>query len=147
MDVLLALVGRAAKLGWHRLDLLLLLGFHCILRTAAMYSLRVGDLEFDQKLQRGILTLRESKSGARYNMVESVTIGDADLVMVCRALLANAPAGELIFLKVRIASDDVLTSWLTTSDCRSRCTTNLIRLGGARPQPTFYRMASCPVHV
>ena len=97
MDILLAMVGRAVTLGWHRLGLLLLLGFHCILRTAEMYSVRVGDFEFDKSLQRGVLTLRESKSGTRYNMVESVTIDDANLVVLWSALLADVPRGELVY--------------------------------------------------
>ena len=39
LDILLAMVGRAVFLDWHRMSLILLIGYHCVLRTAEMYRL------------------------------------------------------------------------------------------------------------
>ena len=97
LDILLAMVGRCVQLQWHRMGLLLLIGFFCLLRTAEMYKLRVSDLECDKRLSNGVLTLRESKSGTRFNFVESVTINDASLICLFRALTLHLSPGELIF--------------------------------------------------
>ena len=97
LEILLALVGRAVFLGWHRMSLVLLIGFHCVLRTAEMYNLRVVDFEFDKALTSGVLTLSESKSGTRYNIVESVTIKDATLITLFKALTLHSMPGELLF--------------------------------------------------
>ena len=93
LDILLAMVGHALSQGWQRMALVLLVGFHCVLRTAEMYNLQVGDFEFDASLTSGILTLRESKSGTRYNMIESVTITDATLIALFTALFDQSPKG------------------------------------------------------
>ena len=97
LDVLLAMVGRAALLGWNRMALLLLIGFHCMLRAAEMYKLRVGDFEIDRRLTHGVITLQESKSGTRFNMVESVTIDDAALIRLFKAITLHLNPGDLIF--------------------------------------------------
>ena len=97
MDILLAMVGNAADRGWHRMGLLLLLGFHCLLRTAEMYKLQVSDLECSDSLRSGVLTLRESKSGTRFNVVESVTVNDTSLLVLFKALTLHLPPGELLF--------------------------------------------------
>ena len=41
-----------------------------------MYNLRIADMEFNASGTKGVLILKESKSGTRYNIVESVTITD-----------------------------------------------------------------------
>ena len=96
-DILLAMVGRTIQLGWHRMSVLLVVGFHCLLRTAEMYNLRVADFEFDASGRRGVLTLPESKSGTRYNITESVTITDAGVVRLVKALVVGLQRGELLY--------------------------------------------------
>ena len=96
-DILLAMIGRAVELGWMRFALLLAIGFHCILRTAEMYNLRVADFEFGKSYRRGVLTLQESKSGTRFNIVETVTVTDGNVIRMYLALMRGAEAGELLF--------------------------------------------------
>ena len=97
LDILLAMVGRAIALDWLRMSLVLLIGFHCLLRTAEMYKLRANDFEFNATLTAGVLTIRESKSGTRYNIVESVTITDPTLICMFKAVTLHLQPGELLF--------------------------------------------------
>ena len=96
-DILLAMVGRAIQRGWHRMSVLLVIGFHCLLRTAEMYNLKVADFEFDASGRRGVLTLAESKSGTRYNITESVTITDAGAIRLVKAVISGLERGELLY--------------------------------------------------
>ena len=62
-----------------------------------MYNLRVADFEFDTFLTHGVLTLSESKSGTRYNVVESVTVNDKSLILLFKALTMHLSPGDLVF--------------------------------------------------
>ena len=96
-DVLLAMVGLAIQRGWLGMCALLAVGFHCVLRTAEMYHLRVADFEFDVEGTTGVLTLQESKSGTRYNIVESVTITDPVVIRLVRAVTLGMQPGSLLY--------------------------------------------------
>lgn len=97
LDILLAMVGFATHKGWDNFALLVVLGFHCILRTAEMYNLRIADMEFNASGTKGVLTLKESKSGTRYNIVESVTITDMGVIRLAKAIMGGKDRGSLIF--------------------------------------------------
>jgi len=96
-DILLAMIACASERTWHRFALLLAIGFHCLLRTAEMYHLRVADFEFDESFKKGVLVLRESKSGNRFNVVESVTITDVSLIRMFQNVMGAAQPGDLLF--------------------------------------------------
>ena len=97
LDILLAMVGLAIQRGWLGMCALLAVGFHCVLRTAEMYHLRVADFEFDVAGTTGVLTLQESKSGTRYNIVESVTITDPVVIRLVRAVTLGMDKGCLLY--------------------------------------------------
>ncbi len=97
LDLLMAMCGVALR--WRRFDLavVLALGFHCLLRTAECYSIRKTDLEFHPNLASCILTLASSKSGTRYNIVESVVVSDRCIVARLFELVQPLAEGDLIF--------------------------------------------------
>jgi len=97
LDVLLAMIGYAVQRGWLGMCALLAVGFHCVLRTAEMYHLRVADFEFDDAGSKGVLTLAESKSGTRYNVIESVTITDPVVIRMVRAITEGMDKGALLY--------------------------------------------------
>jgi len=97
VDILLAMVGMTIQRGWHRMSVLLVVGFHCLLRTAEMYNLRLADFEFDKDGKHGVLTLPESKSGTRYNIIESVTIVDAGVIHLVKAVTSGLHKGDLVY--------------------------------------------------
>ena len=94
---LAALAGKAVALNDRRLAVSLLLGFHCMLRTAELLKIRKMDLSLVERHSRGIVVLHETKSGQRTASSETVVIFDAYLVrmlaIVCRDL---APADFLV---------------------------------------------------
>lgn len=71
-DLLMAFAGRClAKLDFP-MATLLLLGFHCFLRTGELFQIAADDLLVNSKT--GIVHLKSSKGGVRHNVKESVTI-------------------------------------------------------------------------
>jgi len=97
VDILLAMIGLAVQRGWLGMCALLAVGFHCVLRTAEMYRMRVADFEFNVDGTSGVLTLPESKSGTRYNKVESVTITDPVVIRLIRAVTLGMHEGSLLY--------------------------------------------------
>ena len=97
LDILLAMIGLAIQRGWLGMCALLAVGFHCVLRTAEMYRMRVTDFEFNVEGTSGVLTLPESKSGTRYNFVESVTITDPVVIRLIRAVTLGLHEGSLLY--------------------------------------------------
>ena len=73
--------------GHLNLSLLLMLSFHCLLRTGE--ALAVTGLDFDLGPKVAILTLRFSKSGKRNAAKEMVTISDAITLELLRLFLAE----------------------------------------------------------
>ena len=61
-------------------SLAILLAFHCLLRTGEMLNMRWKDIHCRSKL--GILTLPSTKSGTRFNIIESVPITDPFLLSI-----------------------------------------------------------------
>ena len=61
-------------------SLAILLAFHCLLRTGEMLNMKWKDIHCRSKL--GILTLPSTKSGTRFNIIESVPITDPFLLSI-----------------------------------------------------------------
>ena len=84
-DICLAMAGWAI----HHEELvmagLLLLGFHCLLRTGEILQLRPCDFVLDS--MNGVVSIPSSKSGVRNNSRESVTIQDPITLDVVQAML------------------------------------------------------------
>lgn len=73
-DICLAMAGWCIDNGELVMGALLLLGFHCLLRTGEILQLRPCDFVMDQ--YSGVVSIPSSKSGIRNNTRESVTIRD-----------------------------------------------------------------------
>ena len=71
-DLVIAFAGRCLANLEFSLATLLLLGFHCCLRTGELLTLAADDLLVNESA--GIVHLRASKGGLRHNVKESVTI-------------------------------------------------------------------------
>lgn len=84
-DILLAMAGLALTRDELAMSALLLLGFHCLLRTGEVLALRPRDILLGAK--QGLVTLQSSKSGVRNNTKESVAILDPITLEVTRAMV------------------------------------------------------------
>ena len=71
-DVVMAFAGKCLATLDFGMATLLLLGFHCCLRTGELLGLAADDLLVNEKA--GIVHLRASKGGLRHNVKESVSI-------------------------------------------------------------------------
>ena len=97
LDVLKAMCGLAISWGETSMALCLSVAFHGILRTAEMYSMAVGHFTFHPSLCSCVLALPFTKSGTRFNTVESVILDDAHLVSRLHTCFRNLPAETLVF--------------------------------------------------
>ena len=79
-----SIVCRAVRLGDLQFACLVALGFHALLRTGEILSLRFCDIEFD--LTRGVLSLSGSKSGIRTGTKEAVALRDQVTLQLLDAL-------------------------------------------------------------
>ena len=73
-DILLAMAGWCLMNGELVMAALLMVGFHCLLRTGEILSIRPVDFLLDKT--SGLVSLPSSKSGLRNNSKESVSISD-----------------------------------------------------------------------
>lgn len=83
-DVLLGMAGWCLLHGELTMGALLLLGFHCCLRTGEILQIRPCDFIVDHL--SGVLSIPSSKSGVRNNTRESVTIWDPITLETTRAM-------------------------------------------------------------
>ena len=92
-----AFVGKAVHQGDIALATLIALGFHALLRTGELLSLRFKDLEISH--QCGVLSLHQSKTGLRTGAQEAVALRDSltlQLVDTLRVLRKPFP-GDLLW--------------------------------------------------
>ena len=94
--VLLAMCGLAIEWGDTSLMLTLAVSFHCILRTAESYNVRMADLQLTQA-DTAVLSLPLTKSGQRFNVKESVTITDPYLVAALIRFARDKEPGDLLY--------------------------------------------------
>ena len=95
-SVLLAMCGLAIEWGDMSLMLTLAVSFHCILRTAESYNVRMADLQLTQA-DTAVLSLPLTKSGQRFNVKESVTITDPYLVAALVRFSRDKEPGDLLY--------------------------------------------------
>lgn len=84
-DILLAMAGLSLQRDELTMCALLLLGFHCLLRTGEILALRPCDILLGPT--QGLVTLQSSKSGVRNNAKESVAILDPITLEATRAMV------------------------------------------------------------
>ena len=106
---------------------LILLGFHCLLRTGELLSIRPCD--FLVEATRGLVTLPSSKSGARNNTKESVSITDPTTLEVVRAM---------VHLQTQLGSRQV-SCWTKAG------LLSVTNFAGSWNSLTFLRWASGPI--
>ncbi len=84
-DLVMAMASWAIQQDDFAFGALLLIGFHCFLRTGELLQLRTCDLLVNT--QTGIVCLQASKGGLRFNTKESVTIEDPVVLAVAAELV------------------------------------------------------------
>ena len=84
-DIVLAMAGWCLSNGELVMAALLLVGFHCLLRTGEILSIRPVDFLLDKT--SGLLSLPSSKSGLRNNTRESVSISDPLTIQTVTAMV------------------------------------------------------------
>ena len=84
-DLTLALAGWCLLQDELTMAALLLLGFHCLLRTGELLAIRPCDFILDN--DKGLVTLPSSKSGVRQNTRESVALHDVSTVETVKAMV------------------------------------------------------------
>ena len=84
-SITLAMAGWCLANDELTMSALLLLGFHCLLRTGELLQIRPCDFILDK--QRGLVSLPSSKSGVRNNSRESVAISDPITLETVQAML------------------------------------------------------------
>ncbi len=84
-DLVLAMASWAIQQDDFAFGALLLIGFHCFLRTGELLQLRTCDILVNA--QTGIVCLQASKGGLRFNTKESVTIEDPVVLAVAAELV------------------------------------------------------------
>lgn len=86
-DITLAMAGWCLRHGELTMCALLLLGFHALLRTGELLSVRACDFLLDDN--QGLVSLPRSKSGLRNNSQETVSLHDPVTIEALRAVISN----------------------------------------------------------
>lgn len=84
-DILLAMAGWCLTHGELVMAALLMVGFHCLLRTGELLTIRPIDFLLDKTT--GLVSLPSSKSGLRNNTRESVSISDPLTLQTVAAMI------------------------------------------------------------
>lgn len=84
-DITLAMAGWCMQNGELTMCALLLLGFHALLRTGELLSVRPCDFLLDDT--QGLVSLPRSKSGLRHNALETVSLHDPVTIEALRAVI------------------------------------------------------------
>ena len=98
-DLLMAMASRALSINRVEFATLLLLGFHCFLRTGELLTITPSDLLLGS--HGGVVRLPVSKGKTRRHATESVTIEDPRVIMVAKKTLVEIRASQNL-LKVPI---------------------------------------------
>ena len=80
---------------------LIALGFHCRLRTGEILNLLVKDISLDP--ERGVVTIRRSKTGLRFNIDQAISITDRALFQLWELIHLPRPCQPGSFLWSRSA--------------------------------------------
>ena len=88
------IAGQCLRHGWHDMSFVVLLAFHCLLRTQEFCECRCGDLQVSRLGNRGVLNLPDTKSGKRSHKTESVTVTDRRLLAFGQSLQVGKLPGD-----------------------------------------------------
>ena len=114
VEALRAICGLCVSIGREDAALVMLVGFHCMLRSGEMAALTFGAFVLDVPAGRGAVNLGLTKSGKRVGKPETCTLSDAGLVRA----LARAGTGRLPGDRVLRGSPQQLRS-LFTDSCKA----------------------------
>jgi hypothetical protein len=89
-----ALAGAALKKGWYDMAFVVLMAFHCLLRTHEFCDMRSGDLVVAPNCLKAVLNLPFTKTSKRNRTEESVTVTDRYLVAFGHALQQDRLPGD-----------------------------------------------------
>lgn len=101
-DLLMAMASRALSINRVEFATLLLLGFHCFLRTGELLTITPSDLLLGS--HRGVVRLPVSKGKTRRHATESVTIEDPRVIMVAKTLVEIRASQNLLKVPIWQAS-------------------------------------------
>ena len=105
LEVVQGLGGMAFAYGLEWLGLCLVLGWHCLLRTTELTSIRVGHVSFSRGNSQAILALGFTKGGKRRNANEMVSVDDrfvtAKLGKLCEGRKPEEPLWPFSQLQMR----------------------------------------------
>ena len=91
-----ALVGLFVELNQVTMATLIALGYHAYLRTGEMLKLQNQDVQFEG--QHGVVTIRASKAGIRFNIDEAVSLYDPTVARLWKLhLLVNREPSALVW--------------------------------------------------
>ena len=86
-----SLVGSMASYEWeqqnYEMAVLLLVGFHCLLRTGEMLSLTAADVALGT--EAAVLSLKGTKTGLRHNADEAISVTDTVVLEFLRTLVLS----------------------------------------------------------
>ena len=92
-----AMVMRRLRAGDLKFCVLLMIGFDCMLRGGELMSLQKRDFKLNNAEGKGVIELRNTKSGKRYGGNELVVIQDCSIVSLLSLILAKLEPGDFIF--------------------------------------------------
>ena len=101
-DLVVSMASYCMQTGLFDFGALLLVGFHCMLRTGEILQLRASDFLVSE--ETGVVHLHSSKSGLRHNTKESVTIESPMVRAVCLELVERRRASYTSHLPIWLYS-------------------------------------------
>ena len=116
---------------WFSTMLLLLVGFHTLLRTGELLAMRCQDVHIDPRTGRGVIFLPFSKSAARSGARESVEVSDAWIGRLLYLFCRGKPPDQLLFLESAHVQRTRLTRALLALSLPSSLRWRSLRRGGA----------------
>jgi integrase len=96
VEELQALAGLAAAWDAWDVSLLLLLGYHAILRTSELFSMRVSQVSFAADGRSAFVSLPNTKGSQRKGAPEGVRLTDVRLIAALRRHVASLQPGDTI---------------------------------------------------
>ena len=87
----------ASDNGWFGMAVIMLVGFHCMLRTGEMRGIRAGDVSWSPGKLSAVLHLGLTKGGRRKGLLnEMVTITDANVLLLLELAMEGLQPGDLL---------------------------------------------------
>ena len=109
-EVMQGYAGLAIHWGFVDVALVILVAFHCLLRTGEAVSMRKGDFVFSSNMHFATLNLPLTKSFHRSGVPETVSIDDSVLILVLKQYLAKLQPGDTVLKRSGSAFRQIFTA-------------------------------------